>query len=73
MKQQVFVTGSTGVLGRRTVGQLIESGHSVSAIARTNEKAEQLRKIGAISIEVDLFDQAALAKVASADGKAVNS
>jgi uncharacterized protein YbjT (DUF2867 family) len=63
VKQQVFVTGSTGVLGRRTVGQLIESGHSVSAVARTNEKAEQLRKTGATPIEVDLFDRAALARV----------
>jgi 2-alkyl-3-oxoalkanoate reductase len=72
MKQQVFVSGSTGVVGRRTVGQLIESGHSVSAVARTNEKAEQLRKIGAIPIEVDLFDRAALAKVMKGHDAVVN-
>jgi nucleoside-diphosphate-sugar epimerase len=72
VKQRVFVTGSTGVLGRRTVGQLIESGHSVSAVARSNEKAEQLRKIGAIPIEVDLFDRAALAKVMKGHDAVVN-
>jgi nucleoside-diphosphate-sugar epimerase len=61
MTQRVFVTGSTGVLGRRVVRQLIESGHSVTAVARTQEKGEQLRKIGATPIAVDLFDRLALA------------
>jgi nucleoside-diphosphate-sugar epimerase len=61
MTQRVFVTGSTGVLGRRVVRQLIESGHSVTAVARTKEKGEQVRNAGATPIEVDLFDRLALA------------
>ena len=72
MKQRVFVTGSTGVLGRRVVRQLIDSGHSVSAVARTSEKAEQLRTAGATPLEVDLFDQTALAKVMKGHDAVVN-
>jgi 2-alkyl-3-oxoalkanoate reductase len=56
MTQRVFVTGATGVLGRRVVQQLLYAGHSVSAVARTEEKMAQLRKVGAAPIAVDLFD-----------------
>ncbi len=72
MKQRVFVTGSTGVLGRRVVRQLIDSGHSVSAVARTSEKAERLRAAGATPVEVDLFDRTALAKVMKGHEAVVN-
>jgi nucleoside-diphosphate-sugar epimerase len=60
MSQHVFVTGGTGVLGRRVVRQLIEAGHSVTAIARSDEKAAELRFAGASPVKVDLFDPVAL-------------
>lgn len=60
MGQNVFVTGATGVLGRRLVPHLIEAGHQVTAVARTPEKAEALRATGTTPIEVDLFDRPAL-------------
>jgi nucleoside-diphosphate-sugar epimerase len=72
MKQRVFVTGSTGVLGRRVVRQLVDSGHAVSAVARSNEKAEQLRKTGATPTRVDLFDRVALAAVMKGHDTVVN-
>ena len=58
--QRVFVTGATGVLGRRVVRQLIDSGHSVTAVARNAEKANQLRQAGANPVTIDLFDAVAL-------------
>jgi nucleoside-diphosphate-sugar epimerase len=72
MKQRVFVTGSTGVLGRRVVRQLIDSDIAVSAVARTAEKAEQLRTVGAMPIEVDLFDRVALAAVMKEHDAVIN-
>lgn len=60
MGRKVFVTGATGVLGRRLVPQLVEAGHQVTAVARSAEKAEALRATGATPIEVDLFDRSAL-------------
>ena len=53
---KVFVAGATGVLGRRAVALLVGSGHEVSALARTDARADLLRSVGADPIEVGLFD-----------------
>lgn len=60
MSQRVFVTGATGVLGRRVVPQLVAEGHRVTAVARSEEKADALRAAGATPVEVDLFDPDAM-------------
>lgn len=52
----VFVAGATGVVGLPAVRALIADGHRVSAVARTEAKAEQLRGLGATPVAVDLFD-----------------
>jgi len=59
---KVFVTGATGVLGRRVVDLLVDRGDLVYAIARTADKADDLRAAGAQPVEVSLFDPAALAE-----------
>lgn len=56
----VFVTGATGVLGRRVVPLLVADGHHVTAVARSPEKAAALEAAGARSAEVSLFDTDAL-------------
>ncbi len=53
---KVFLTGATGVLGPLTVRALLAAGHDVRAVARTDEKAGQLRQAGAEPVAVDLFD-----------------
>jgi 2-alkyl-3-oxoalkanoate reductase len=53
---KVFVTGATGVVGRRLVPLLVQAGHEVTAVARTPEKAAGLQKAGARTVAVDLFD-----------------
>jgi nucleoside-diphosphate-sugar epimerase len=60
MGQKVFVTGATGVLGRRVVPRLVEAGHHVTAVARSADKAEAVRAAGGTPVEVDLFDRSAL-------------
>ena len=58
MNQRVFVTGATGVIGRRVVPLLIEAGHSVTAVARSKAKADAVRAVGATPVSVSLFDRA---------------
>jgi nucleoside-diphosphate-sugar epimerase len=66
---KLFVAGATGVLGARAVPLLLRAGHSVTAIARTPEKAAALRSVGATPATVELFDADAIAAaVAGHDG-----
>jgi nucleoside-diphosphate-sugar epimerase len=57
---KIFITGATGVLGRRVVPQLVQSGHQVRGLARTEGNVTLLRSFGAEPVHVDLFDRAAL-------------
>ena len=63
MSMKIFVTGATGVIGRRVIPQLIRAGHQVTGLARTDQKAALLRQFGATPVRVDLFDPAALGPV----------
>src|SRR5919198_6663448 len=53
---KAFLTGATGAIGPATVRGLLARGHQVRAVARTDEKAAQLRVLGAEPVAVDLFD-----------------
>lgn len=57
---KIFITGATGVLGRHVVPQLVQSGHQVRGLARSDGNVELLRRLGAEPVRVDLFDLAAL-------------
>ncbi|NEE02427.1 NAD-dependent epimerase/dehydratase family protein [Phytoactinopolyspora halotolerans] len=58
---RVFVTGGTGAIGGHTVPALLHAGHTVTALARTPEKAAVLAAQGATPVTVSLFDSSALA------------
>jgi nucleoside-diphosphate-sugar epimerase len=53
---KVFLTGATGAVGPATVRELLDHGHQVRAVARSDDKAVQLRELGAEPAFVDLFD-----------------
>ena len=57
---KVFLTGCTGAIGPATVRALLDKGHHVRGVARTDEKAAQLRAQGAEPVAVDLFDSDAV-------------
>jgi len=57
---KVFLTGGTGAIGPATVRGLLEKGHQIRAVARTDDKAARLRAQGAEPVAVDLFDGDAL-------------
>jgi nucleoside-diphosphate-sugar epimerase len=56
---RMFVAGGTGALGSRVVRLLAQSGHEVTATARSIEGADRLRVSGR-PIDIDLFDFKAL-------------
>jgi nucleoside-diphosphate-sugar epimerase len=62
-RMRVFVAGGTGAIGGYAVPALIRAGHAVSALARSDAKAEVLRGQGAPPVQLSLFDRDALATV----------
>lgn len=57
---RVFVAGGTGTLGRPTVRLLLAAGHEVRALARTPERGEDVRRLGAEPVVADFFDARAM-------------
>lgn len=58
--RKIFVTGATGVLGRRAIPQLVSAGWDVTAVARSTEARSRLAEQGATPVTVDLFDAVAV-------------
>ena len=57
---RVFVAGATGAIGRPLIPKLVAAGHEVTAMTRSEAKAEGLRGAGADPAVVDVFDPGAL-------------
>jgi nucleoside-diphosphate-sugar epimerase len=62
---KIFVTGATGVLGRRAVLRLLADGSEVTGIARNRRQGDWLRSLGATPVAVSLFDRDALTTAAA--------
>jgi nucleoside-diphosphate-sugar epimerase len=68
----VFVAGASGAIGRRLLPKLVATGHQVTGMTRTAEKAEAIRVAGAKAVVCDAFDAPAVAAaVAQASPEAV--
>lgn len=52
----VFVTGASGWVGSAVVAELLESGHRVTGLVRSEEKASQLEARGARAVRGTLAD-----------------
>jgi Predicted nucleoside-diphosphate sugar epimerase len=63
--ETAFVTGATGVLGRGTVGRLLDAGHPVRALARNAERASVISAMGAEPVVADIYDVDAMTRAMS--------
>jgi len=57
---KIFVTGATGVVGRRLVPLLASAGHEVTAAVRSLERSRAVEAGGARALPIDLFESQAL-------------
>lgn len=69
---RIFLTGATGVIGIRVLPMLIEAGHQVSAVGRTDAKRAQLSQRGATPVSVDLFDREGLTRAIAGHDVVIN-
>jgi nucleoside-diphosphate-sugar epimerase len=57
---RVFVAGAGGAIGRLLVPRLVARGHDVTATAKSLNKIDQVRALGATAVAVDGLDAAAI-------------
>ncbi len=69
---RVFVTGSTGFIGTELVKELIEAGHQVRGLTRSDAGEEQLKAAGAEVLRGDLQDLDCLRRGATGMDAVVN-
>ena len=64
-KRRIFLTGATGAMGLAAAGALIAAGHQVVGTTRSKQGAGALKELGALPVEVDLFDEISLREAMS--------
>ncbi|HVW45378.1 MAG TPA: NAD(P)-dependent oxidoreductase [Amycolatopsis sp.] len=69
---KVFVAGGTGAIGSHAVPALVRAGHTVTALARTPDKAAALAAQGAEPRRISIFDTEALAKAFAGHDAVIN-
>jgi nucleoside-diphosphate-sugar epimerase len=60
---RVFVAGASGVIGRSLLPMLVQAGHEVVGMTRSEEKAGLVRGLGAEPVLADAFDAGRLREV----------
>jgi nucleoside-diphosphate-sugar epimerase len=69
---RIFLIGGTGAIGSYAAPALVAAGHTVSALARTSDKAASLRRQGAQPVSVSLFDREGLTAAFTGHDAVVN-
>ena len=69
---KIFITGGTGVIGRRAIPLLLARRHQVTACVRSSESAHKVLALGACACVVSLFDPEALRRAIAGHDAVVN-
>jgi nucleoside-diphosphate-sugar epimerase len=69
---RIFVTGATGVVGRRVVPLLLLQGHAVTALVRHREAFAEMQARGVKFVDVDLFSPDALRRAIAGQTAIIN-
>ena len=51
----IFITGSTGVVGKPLLRKIVKQGHNVFALSRSKNNNQLFSELGVTKIEGDLF------------------
>jgi len=60
---KIFLTGATGVLGRRVITNLLEAGHELSALSRSVQNYQELEAANVKPVWGNLFDPDEMIKI----------
>jgi len=63
---KVLVAGATGAIGRPLVAKLVERGHEVTGMTRSESRRERIESLGARSVVADALDPEAVAGAVAA-------
>jgi 2-alkyl-3-oxoalkanoate reductase len=69
---KIFITGATGVIGRRALVLLVRAGHDVTAAGHSPHKVAALKIPGVKPIGVDLFDKQTLGRCVAGQEVVIN-
>ena len=69
---RVFLTGATGVIGRRVLPLLVGLDHSVTAVAHRPQSWGEIERAGAVPVQVDLFARAAIQRAVAGHDAVIN-
>src|SRR4051794_41674267 len=69
---EIVITGSTGVIGRRAVRELVAAGHRVTGVSRSADGRARLEALGARAVEADVFDETSLRRAFAGADTVIN-
>lgn len=69
---KIFITGGSGTIGSRTVDRLLQAGHEVTALARTDRTCARLERAGARAVQGSLFDPDATSRALAGHDAVIN-
>ncbi|MEP6733400.1 MAG: NAD(P)-dependent oxidoreductase [bacterium] len=69
---KIFITGATGVVGRRAIPILVAAGHDLTAVVRDPARRGVLARKGVTTVGLDLFDRDAVRRAIDGQDVVIN-
>ncbi len=68
----IFMTGASGVIGRRAIPSLMRDGHTVTAAVHSEQSRQRLAQLGISTVAVSMFDSNAIAHAVKGHDVVIN-